>query len=70
MAGGIVLQGVRETQLIFGRGHRANEKEIEYFITRQVSTEETQEYYVNALTVFNIIESLKSGKPIPVEDIR
>ena len=46
------------------------ENEIKHFITQEVSAEETREYYVNALTVFSIVESLKSGKPILVEDIK
>ena len=35
----------------------------------QVSAEEIQGYCVNALVVFGIVESLKSGKLILVKDI-
>jgi polar amino acid transport system substrate-binding protein len=45
------------------------ENEIKHFITQEVSAEETREYYVNAMTVFSIVESLKTGKPILIEDI-
>jgi predicted dehydrogenase len=43
--------------------------EIKHFITQEVSAEQTRENFVNALTVFSIVESLKSGKPVLVEDI-
>ena len=44
------------------------EKELKHFISQESSPKDTHEYFINALTVFTMLDSLKKGKALSIEE--
>lgn len=44
------------------------EKELKHFISQEPYPKDTHEYFINALTVFTMLDSLKKGKALSIEE--